>query len=164
MFNIFKYIRNVSATTFYKMISRWEEDRGGMEYEAIFDLNNKEDFVNFVNNYGVQKTIYYYNKGRFYYDGMNFNVPKPTNVTEMASFIANEIDLDYFKHCINDFGTMNHWGDLVDVQKIKELIAKEDKHDYRAEVLLYGNREEINSVITALRNSDVVKGLEIQRV
>ena len=131
-FNVLEYlVVGMSPAILCKIINLWNEDRGcDASYERLYDLYEKADFIRFVEVYGIGLAIHYYQMSRFYYDGLNFSKPKPTNVGEMKEFINDELDLDYFSRCIEEFGGIAHWSKIFNTEVIKKLVKEEGKHHY----------------------------------
>ena len=129
-FNIDNYIKVVDNNyekTLVAIINLWEDDRCAIEQESIFDFEDNTDFCDFVNLYGVKKSVQCYNSEvRFWMGGLAFTEPKAMDIAYLNRFVRDEIDLDYFKDAIAKFGNIDHYKSVIDTDGIEKEIAEND--------------------------------------
>lgn len=78
------------------LIQAWEDWRCAGGYEDVYDMQDKEDFMYFVEMYGVDKAIKYYNEHRFYLSGMDFKEPIVITNQYAIDFINDVYDEEHF--------------------------------------------------------------------
>ena len=112
-----------SEDIYFQLINQWTEDRGSLETMAIYDMDNKPDFVYMVEKYGVKGAVDYFYRGRFYFDGMDYKEPTYMSVSDMVMSIEQELDLEYFMEAKEKFGTIDYWNRWLDVEAIEKEIS-----------------------------------------
>ena len=85
-----------------ELIQLWEDWRCADGAEDVYDLEDEKDFKLFIDKYGIEETIKFYKKNRFYLDGMNFNAPI-TITNEFAINMINDVyDKEHLKELRNN--------------------------------------------------------------
>mgnify|MGYP007133758654 CR=1 FL=1 len=87
---------NINFLALAELIEMWEQWRCADGAENVYDLVNENDFKLFIDKYGVDVTIKFYNQNRFYLDGMNFNAPVTLTNQYMINMVNDVYDDEHF--------------------------------------------------------------------
>ena len=121
-FNIFEYVRVrkevTHATMLYFIIVHYEESRGVLCEEHLYDSHNDEDFISLVRMYGAETAIDIYKHGRFCFGGNAHPQPMAVDANYLEKFVKDTIDLDYLKEQFKNNENLDDWGDIVRVEDV----------------------------------------------
>lgn len=155
MFKATDYLKYVDNATLAVVIQFWEDWRGADGEEDVYNLQCNDDFKLFVDKYGIEKTIEFYNKGQYYLDGNAFHKPCQLTHDYMLRFINDVYDLEFFKQvekslvCFEEWFNTNAIKKLINPNKFRltiDVLTKLDKDEVKEKLQVFCLKNDISAV------------------
>ena len=83
---------NVSdyCTDAVKAVEWMTEWRGALEYNAVYDPHDEDDYKYFLDKYGIDMATELRDSGLHYVDGLGYKEPAPVTLDEVDAWISIE--------------------------------------------------------------------------
>lgn len=142
------YLKEFSLNVLFQIIIWWEEWRMGQSEESVYDLKNKEDFTFFIEKYGIENTINYYNECQYWMDGNAFTEPLKMDVMKMIQVINSEFNIEFFKEVLDmDMDVESDLFQWFNMPAIVNTINKNVSYELNCSFKSDKDIEQVNSII-----------------
>jgi len=115
------YLKKTDDETLVDIIQFWKDWKGTSSEKDIYDLKSEEGFKHFVDKYGIENTINFYNKGQYYLDGNDYKSPFQLTHDYMFNLINVEYNIEFFKvvkEIEHSLVCIEGWFNTDDIEKI----------------------------------------------
>lgn len=148
--------KELSDKNVVDLINLWEDDRGADGHENVYDLQNIDDFMAYVKQYSLDRTIKCYNKSRYWFGGTNFNETLVSVIPmTQAVWILNEVKTLIEYNIDNNICSIEeikkYYGSLLDIE-----VEVEDEY---VELIKSANPYTDKKIVSAKRKENLTDWL-----